>query len=83
MDKCRRCEINVGTLYFDGNYNPTHTPVCQECLERLVRAKDGKGGHSPGYVGPGKDPDHDHLTTEQIDAQDWWNRQIRNIGEEE
>ena len=79
MTKCRRCRLNEGTLYYDGQHRKTKYPVCQDCLDDLVSGRSGKGGFSPGYGGPGKDPDHDHLSTEHIDAQDWWDQQTKDL----
>jgi len=81
MAKCRRCKINEGTLYYDGRYKKTKTPVCQQCLETLASVRSGMDGFSSGYTGPGRDPDHDNLSTEHIDAQDWWELQTRDSGE--
>lgn len=78
MAKCRRCRIKEGTLYYDGQHNKTKTPVCQECLEELVSGRTGTGGFRPGYVGPSRDPDHNHLAKEHVDAQDWWDSQIQD-----
>lgn len=64
----------------NGKYQPTKTPVCQDCFEWLeYRAvNDGNGRHSPGYIGPGRDPDHHLLDIDHVEAMDWWNRQIQD-----
>lgn len=82
MIKCRRCRLKEGTEYYDGKYNKTKKPVCRECLEALVKSNMTSGGLG-FYRGPGKDPEHEHNNNEHVDAQDWWDRQTRNIGEEE
>jgi len=73
--KCRRCKRAEGTVYLDGHNVATKTPACQECYEELVSRAMRNHGHSPGYIGPGRDPDHEQLDIEHVRAQDWWDLQ--------
>lgn len=72
---CRVCLEKEGTIYLDARNNTTVKPACQDCYESIIRNSKSLGGYRPGYIGPGKDRDHDKMDQEHVDALDWWEKQ--------
>ena len=82
--RCRKCKAeDVELIFNDAEGNPTKTPLCQECYERLVceAGRDDAKRHQPAHLPEyrTKDPDHDHLN-HIVHA--WWEQATRDWPDE-